>query len=412
MRSTGLFFFVQFESRMNFRQLVCASILCTVPIAACSKTQTAQARSSDGADKKVKTETVRKDPVRRAVEVVGTLAAQDEVTISSEADGVVSRILADLGDHVRAGQPLVELDREKAQYKYDQQKAAHDQTLAKYGATTAAQLPAIEQTPDVQRAAAELAQAEQALARAKELRAKQLLPQQQLDDAETTQKAKKAGYESALQNAKNLRADIDAADANMKLADRALRDTTIRAPFDGYVQKRMVSMGELVKAQTPVISVVRVDPLKVTAEIPERMAPWIAVGQPVELKVDAFADKSFTGQVTRISPSVNAATRAFPFEASVPNGDGRLKPGTFARVHLETSLVDQVLTLPYAALQYRYGVNRVFVVKDGRLSARELKVGDRADDRIEIVSGVDAGERVAMTDVDKLTDGMKVRVGD
>jgi multidrug efflux pump subunit AcrA (membrane-fusion protein) len=381
-------------------------------IAGCSRAQTAQARSTDASEKKVKVAAVLQEPVRRAVEVVGTLAAQEEVTISSEADGTVAQILADLGDHVRAGQPLIELDREKAQYKLDQQKAAHDQALAKYGAASANALPSIEQTPDVQRAAAELAQAEQGLARAKELRSRQLLPQQQLDDAEAAQKSKKASYESSLQNAKNLKADIDAAEASMKLADRALRDATIRAPFDGYVQKRMVSMGELVKAQAPVISVVRVDPLKVTAEIPERMAPWIAVGQPVELKVDAFADKPFTGRVTRISPAVNPQTRAFPFEASVPNGDGRLKPGTFARVHLETSLVDQVLTLPYAAMQYRYGVNRVFVVKDGRLSARELKVGDRSGDRIEIIGGVESGERVSMTDVDKLTDGMKVKVAE
>ena len=125
------------------------------------------------------------------------------------------------------------------------------------------------------------------------------------------------------------------------------------------------------------MSVVRVDPLKVTAEIPEKMAPWIKVGQPVELHVDAYPDKTFAGKVSRISPAVNTATRAFPFEALVPNADALLKPGTFARVHIESGKVDQVLTLPYAAMQYRYGVNRVFVVDGDQLSVARAE-GRRA----------------------------------
>jgi len=93
----------------------------------------------------------------------------------------------------------------------------------------------------------------------------------------------------------------------------------------------------------------------------------------------------------------------------VPNDGALLKPGTFARLSLRTNKADRVLTLPYAALQYRYGVNRVFVLKGDRLVAKELKVGERLGDRIEIVSGVEAGEPVAMTDVDKLVDGQPAK---
>ena len=376
--------------------------------AACSKSESAQARVRDGSAKTVKTEPVREEMVHRAVEVVGTLAAEDEVMLSSEADATVSRILADLGDRVKAGQVLVELDREKRQYSLDQQRASLARALAKYGAADTGKLPPIEQTPDVQRAAAELAQAKQAFERAEELHRRQLVPKQQLDDADATLKAKQASYDSALQNAKNLRADIDASDAGMKLADRQLRDTYIRAPFDGYVQKRVVSLGELVKAQSPVMSVVRVDPLKVTAEIPERMGPWIKVGQPVTLQVDAFPDKTLSGTVSRISPAVNIQTRAFAFEARVPNADALLKPGTFARVRLETAKIEPVLTLPYNAMQYRYGTNRAFVVDGDHVTAHELKTGERMGDRIEIVSGVKAGDTVATSDIDSLTDGLKV----
>ena len=385
-------------------------VLASACAAACSKTETAQARGRDDAPKPVKVERVREEAVHRSVDIVGTLSAVDEVTVSSEAEGRVNKLLADLGDRVQAGQALLELDREKLQYAVEQQRAALARALAKFGAADSQHLPPFEKTPDVQRAQAELVQAKQGFERADQLHRRQLVPKQTLDDAQATLQAKQAGYDASLQNAKNLRADIDASEATLKLAERQLRDAEIRAPFDGYIQKRLVSLGEYVKVQTPVMSVVRVNPLKVTAEIPERMAPWIKIGQSVELHVDAYPDKTITGKVSRISPAVNTATRAFSFEALVPNDDALLKPGTFARVHVASGKIDQVLTLSYSALQYRYGVNRVFVVNGDRLNARELKIGERLGDRIEIVGGVKAGETIAVSDVEKLVDGAKVSV--
>jgi HlyD family secretion protein len=390
--------------------LICVVAVGALSTAACSKSETAQARGRDAAAKAVTLETVRLEKVKRAVELVGTLAAVDQVTISSEADGKVSRILADLGDRVTAGQTLVQIDREKQQYNLDQQKAALARALAQYGAADPQHLPDVEKTPDVQKANADLVQAQQGYTRTNELFKRSLVPQQMLDDAAATLQSKKASYDLALQTAKNLRASIEASEASMKLADRQLRDTEIRAPFDGYIEKRLVNLGELVKTQTPVMSVVRVDPLKVIAEIPEKMAPWIHQGEAVQLNVDAYPDRTFTGTVSRISPAVNTATRAFPFEALVPNKEAVLKPGTFARVHIESGKVDDVLTLPYAALQYRYGVNRVFMVEGDKLTVRELKVGDRIGDRIEVLSGIKAGDRVAANDIDKLVDGMRVTV--
>jgi RND family efflux transporter MFP subunit len=387
---------------------VTALLIAGLAVTGCSKTDTAQARGRDAAAKVVKVETVKEETVKRNVELVGTLAAVDQVTISSEAEGKVSRLLADLGDRVKAGQPLILVDREKQEYNLDQQRASLEKSLAQLGAPDAQHLPDAEKTPDVQKAAADLAQAKQAHERASALFKRTLVPQQTLDDAATTLESKQASYDLSLQNAKNLRASIQASEASMKLADRQLRDTEIRAPFDGYVEKRLVNLGELVKMQMPVMSIVRVDPLKVIAEIPEKMAPWIKEGQPVQLHVDAYPDRTFIGKVSRISPAVNTATRAFPFEALVPNQDAVLKPGTFARVHIESGKTDNVLTLPYATMQYRYGVNRVFLLEGDKLTAHELKVGERLGDRIEIISGVKAGDRVAATDIEKLTDGQKV----
>ena len=393
-------------------QVVGVVAVAAVALTGCSKASAPRARGRDDTTKTVKVEAVRQEQVGRSIDVVGTLAAEDQVTIASQADGAVSRVLADLGDRVKAGQVLVELDREKLQYNLDNQRAALNRALAKYGATEPGRLPSVDKTPDVQKAAAELGQARQALERAQELSKRQLLPKQSLEDADTTLRSKQAAFDSALQNARNLSADIDASNAMAKLADRQLRDASIRAPFDGYVQKRLVSLGDFVKSQAPVMNIVRMDTLKAVGEVPEKMAPWVKVGQKVALTVDAYPGKTIDGTVSRISPAVNPQTRAFPFEAAVPNGDGLLKPGTFARVHLTTSLVEPVLTVPYSAMQYRYGVYRAFAVNGDRLGMHELKTGDRIGDRMEILDGLKLGDHVALTDVDNLADGMKVSIGE
>jgi multidrug efflux pump subunit AcrA (membrane-fusion protein) len=388
-----------------------AAALVAAALAACSPGQAAPADKSDpAAAKPVEVAVVQKDRLRRVIDVVGTLEAVDQVTVSSEADGRVKAILADLGDRVRAGQVLIQLDSEKQQYTLEQQQAALARTLAQYGAPDPKHLPAIEDTPDVKKANADLVQATQAFERASELFKRTLISQQSLDDARTALQSRQASYDAALQNARNLRASIQASEAGLKLAGRNVRDTEIRAPFDGFVEKRLVNLGELVRAQMPVMGIVRLNPLKVTGEIPEKMAPWISEGRPVELRVDAYPDRPFTGKVTRISPVVNTSTRAFPFEAEVPNPEAVLKPGGFARVHIESERVDDVLSLPYAALQYRYGTNRVFVVDGDKLVLRELETGERLGDRIEVTAGVKEGERVAVTDVDTLTDGAVVTV--
>jgi HlyD family secretion protein len=354
---------------------------------------------------------VKQESVRRAVDVVGTLVAFDEATISSEGEGKVIRILADLGDRVQAGQPLVELDREKSEYRLAQQQATLERAMAKYGVNDAsADLPAIEKTPEVQKAAAELAQAEQNFARASELNRRNLVPKQQLDDADAALKTKRATYAASLQSARDLRADISAQRASLQLAERQLRDGVIRAPFDGYVEKRLVSPGQFVSVQTPIAALVKIDPLKVTAEVPERIAPWVKIGQRFSLVIEAFPDRPQQGTVARISPAANPQTRAFPFEGHVPNADGHLKPGTFARVHIETDRVEHVLTVPANSLQYRYGVNRVFVVAGDRLQSKEIRIGDRLGERVEVVEGVKADEPIVANDVDKLSDGVRVTI--
>ena len=312
----------------RLRPLALVVVLST-PLAGCSNADPAQAGAAGRQAKQVSVVAVQRDAVRRAVDVVGTLAAVDQVTISSEADGKVQRDprRSRRSREGRAGARSSSTTRSSST-AFEQQQAALARALAQYGATDPQHLPDIEKTPDVQKANAELVQATQAFDRASELFKRTLIAAAGARRCRRPRcRSKQASYDVALQNAKNLRASIQASEATMKLADRQLRDTEIRAPFDGYVEKRLVNLGELVKAQMPVMAIVRLDPLKVIAEIPEKMAPWINDGQPVELRVDAYPDRTFTGKVSRISPAVNTATRAFPFEALVPNADARAEAG-------------------------------------------------------------------------------------
>jgi membrane fusion protein, multidrug efflux system len=390
--------------------IMSTTLLAVMACAACSRGRTAQADRGQDAVRRISVESVREDHIRRVIEVVGTLAAQDEATVSSEAAGSVVRVLADLGDPVRAGQVVVELDREKPQYRAEAAKAALNRSRAKYGASPdEPTLPPVEQTPDVKKAAAELSQAQQEWKRADELSKRLLLSTQEAEAAEAKYVTARAAYESALQNAKDLAADIEASDAALRLAERELADVSIKAPFNGYVQKRLVSPGQYVQVQTPVMSLVKVDPLKLITEVPEGMAPWVKAGGKVSLHVEAYPDREIPGTVSRISPAVNQQTRSFPIEAQVPNPGGLLKPGTFARVRIDSDRTDRILTVPAGALQNRYGVNRVFEVKDGRVTSHEVKLGDRVGDRVEIVDGVAAGEMIAASDVDLLAEGAKVQ---
>ena len=368
------------------------------------------AEASERSARAVRVEAAQVRDVRRQVDVVGTLAATEDVVVSAEVGGRVARLVRDLGDRVEAGGPLVELDQEKLRYRVEAQRAALDQARAKYGAASDAELPPLERTPDVQRTTASLADAKQQLERAESLASRTLIAQSDLDQARTRFETARAAREAALASARQLRADIEAQTASLKLAERDLRESTIRAPFGGYVAERLVSLGQLVQPQTPIMRIVRLDPLKLTAEVPEKFAPWVISGREVSLRVDAYPDRVVQGRIVRISPSVNLKSRAFAIEGAVPNADGRLKPGTFARVQIATDHVDRAVTIPAAAVQSRYGTNRVFILHGDQLAGREVVLGDRLGDRVEVSQGLEAGATIVASDVEQLTDGMRVQV--
>lgn len=369
----------------------------------------AQAKKSDAKDVlAVDVVTVQPIELRRSVEAVGTLAAHDQATISAEVAGRVARMAVDMGDKVEAGSPLVLLDAERLRYHANEQEAALQQARAKLGAQ-GDHLPPPGQTPDVLSAAAKRAQAQQSYDRARALAEKNLISRQDLEAAQTNLQTAVAAHEAAIAAERELRAEMVAREATLNSATRDLKDTTIRAPFDGVVAERMVSEGQYVTAHAPVVRLVRLDPLRLTADVPEKFAPNVHVGQPIELTTDAFPDTPVTGTITRISPDVNLKSRAFAIEADVRNEDGQLKPGTFARLTIATNKVDHAIVVPATAIQTKYGTSVAFILENGKLKASEVKLGDRLGPRVEITEGLQAGQSIVSDDVDGLTSGMAAR---
>jgi membrane fusion protein, multidrug efflux system len=391
------------------RARTCGSIALAALLAATACGGSAKGRTADGTAAALGVDVLQVQLVemRREVEAVGTLAARDEAVVSAEVAGRVARLVADMGDRVKAGTPMVILDAEKLQYQADESRAALEQARARFGAR-GTELPPVEQTPDVLSAAARRAEAEQQLARARQLAANQLVSAEELERAETQTRTLQAAHAAALAAARQLEAEITARQAAFNTATRGLEDATIRAPFEGVVAERLVSAGQFVAVQTPVMRIVRLHPLRLTADIPERFAPTLKVGDVVRVRVDAYPDHQVEGRITRIAPDIDLKSRSFSIEAEVPNEDGALKPGTFGRVRVMTDRVDKTLAVPATAVQTRYGTSQVFVVRDDRLKAAVVRLGDRLGPRVEILEGLEPGAVIVATGVDGLTDGLQV----
>jgi multidrug efflux pump subunit AcrA (membrane-fusion protein) len=350
---------------------------------------------------------VEKRELRRDVSSVGSHFAFDEVAVSSEIEGRVDKVFVDLGDRVDAGQALVQVSPIELGLARDQQQASLQATRAKLGMTANAEdVPDPKQAAEAQRAAADLADAEVKYQRAKSLYDEGLVPKGTLDEAESKFHSARAAYDIALQTVENLRAELRQRKAAAALAEKKLGDSVIRAPFPGQVKERSVVTGQYLRVQTPVMVIVRVDPLRVRLKVPEKVAGWIALGQSVRVEVEAFPGKTFTGTVARMSPSVDAQTRTLEVEALLKNGDGQLKPGFFAKATIASNQVDSALMVPEAAVRYVFGVYKIFTVKDNKLHEQEVKLGERNGDVVEIVEGLTAADTVAIA-----PEGQELREG-
>jgi len=269
----------------------------------------------------------------------------------------------------------------------------------------------IRDASEVRRAQADLFDAEQHYKRVQSLVNQGISSRAELDQAQSRFKAQQAAYDATINQARNLLQDIERNKASLELQRKKLRDTTVYAPFAAAIKERQVTAGQYVQAKTPLFTLVKTDPIRLRLEVPERMAPWIKTGQIAEISVEAFGDRKFRGKVWRISPTVDQSKRTFVVEALIDNPNGELKPGSYAKASLPTDKNETVKLIPSRAIAYVFGSNKTYVVTSGStIEAREVKVGDRFDQDVEILEGVENGETVAVSQLSRLDTGSKVTV--
>jgi RND family efflux transporter MFP subunit len=393
------------------RHLVFTLFVLSVLLASCNKEEKAATVKKESGPTKVRAAIARERVVKRSVESVGTLFPLDETIVSAEIDGRVDRVDADLGDFVNKGQIMVHISDEEQRYLLAQNEAQLRSSLERLGLTKDTdRVQDVKTTPDVRRAEADLQDAEQRFKRTRELRDQGIGPQADLDQAQARFNSAKAAYDATVNQTRNLVQEVERFKAIVDLQRKKLRDTSVYAPFAASVKERQVTVGQYVRANTPLMVLVKTDPLRLRLDVPERMAPWVKVGQIAQVEVEAFEGQKFNGKIWRVSPTVDQAKRTFVAEALIDNPGMRLKPGSYARAKIPTDKSETIVLLPTRAVQYILGSNKAYVIKDGTIEAREVKVGERFETEVEILEGVAAGETVATNNLPRLDTGSKVVV--
>jgi membrane fusion protein, multidrug efflux system len=391
--------------------LACLSLL---SVCGCSSSSANSASAAAAKPVPAHVYTVAAETTRRRVQAVGSLFAVEESTLSAEVEGRVANVLVDVGDKVAEGQALIALDKQELQFEVERQHGLVRQVRAQLG------IGPNDPPPDdprklasVQKAEADRFDAERKYDRAQAMFKDNLISPQQLDEATSRFQSTKATYDLAVQEIGRLDALLISSEASERLAEKKLADATIRAPYPGSIKSREVHPGEYLKVQSPVMVLVRTDHLRARLAVPERWAGSVKDGAMVDLQADAFPGDVFHGKVTRINPSVSQDSRTFEVEAMLDNHDGKLKPGFFVQASMPSEKEEKAIFVPASAVNYRYGVYKVFLVNGGRVTERQIRpAGQTQDDkgwRFEIAEGLNPGDRVAAALSGELHDGDTVQ---
>jgi len=306
------------------------------------------------------------------VEAPGSFIPYEEAAIAAEAGGPVTFVRIEEGSRVSAGAVVVQLDEVKSELGVRQAEAMLAQARANFE------------------------RSKSDLERKQSLLNDKTVPQSTFD-------AFKAQYDAAA-------AGVDAADSALALAKRRLGDMTVRAPFTGIVRDKRVSAGQYVREGDPLFVLMKVDPLKLQFELPEKYADRVRVGQQVRASVIALPGQEFSGTIQTVFPSVAVQSRTIRVEARVPNPTYRLKPGFFSTVRVPLARQPGAFVVPRSALVRREGTENVFVVRGDRAELVPVQTGVEAADRLEVVSGLSSSDRVVVSGAEALKPGDRVQV--
>lgn len=361
------------------------------------------------APKRVKTALVVEMPMGQSVTVSGTLAAYDQATVSVKVPGRLTTITVDLGSVVRRGQVIAQVEQQDYKLRVQQADAALAQVRARLGLSPEEISDRVnpERTGTVRQARAVLDEARQSRDRAATLVEQGVIARAEFDTADATYKVAFSRYQDALEEINNRQGLLAQRRSELALARQQLSDTVVSAPFDGIVQEKRASIGEYLAAGAPVVNIVRVDPLRLRAEVPEREAPNMRRGQPVRVTVEGDANV-YSGRIKRLSPTISEQNRVLIVEAEISN-NGRLRPGSFARAEIVTDDAALAVTIPTKALITFAGIEKVILVQNGKAVEKPITTGRRASEWTEITAGVNVGDAVVI-DPGNLQSGQEVDV--
>lgn len=344
----------------------------------------------------------------RTLVLTGTLLADAQSNVTPIVAGRVTQVFVERGQVVEEGAPLIKLRDVDYRLANDNARAMYEQARSRLGVTTGAPRVTPEDIADVRAAQANMELANSTLERSQRLLSEGALSQSEFDRAQAAATGAQEQYRSALNGARGALAALESARVAVEQTGNALRDSIVRAPFAGEIASRLVNVGEFVSAQAPVVTLVKTNPLRLELQIPQEQISAVRQGQRVEIRVDAFPDRVFTGEVRYISASVQQATRGLIVESEVQNADGALRPGLFANARLLLEDTQTLFAVPRTAVREEAGVARAFIVKDGQIDERVVTIADRQGDTILLRAGVAAGEQIATSALDQLADGVRV----
>lgn len=352
----------------------------------------------------------REEPVTLSLD--GTLVADEESLLTSVVAGRVVEVLVERGTVVEEGQPIVRLRDVDYRLQAASARAQLEQARARLGMAEGTAVPRAEEMPDVRAALSALELSESNLERAEELARRGVLSAQALDETRTRATQAREQYQTTLNSARAAIASLATARTTLSQANTSASEATVRAPFAGEIASRNVSVGEYVSPQTPIVSLVRTDPLRIEVQVPQQHLMAVRPGQTVWIRVDAIADRTFEGTIRYVSAALQRETRGLTVEAVVPNPERMLRPGLFATARIDTGQTREVAVVPASAVMTEAGVDRVFVVREGVVEERVVSVAERGAEEIVIAEGIVPGEVVATEALDRLADGLRVEARD
>ena len=386
---------------------VCRRILLAVGLllpvfltSACKSDYPVSARNNPGGEnrepRQVKIARVSEIPMEQTVTVTGTLAAYDQAAVSAKVPGRMKSIAVDLGSVVRAGQIIAQIEQQDYKLRLQQAEAALAQARARVGLSPEGKDDRIEieRTGTVRQAQAVLDEAKLKLSRAENLVQRGVMSKADHDAAEAEHKVALSRYQDAVEEIRNRQALVVQRRSELEIARQQLADSSIYAPFDGVVQEKRASIGEYLAAGAPVVNVVRMDPLRLRAEVPERESRSVRTGLLVRVTVEGDTNV-YSGKIARISPTITAQNRVLIVEAEVRNS-GQLRPGSYARAEIVSDASNAAIAVPVSAVISFAGIDKVILVQEGKAVEKPITLGRRTSDWVEVLQGLTTADSVVL----------------